>query len=683
MRIFSGIRASGAKTLGNYSGGFRQYAATQEQGEAFFCIVDLHSITTPFEPGELREATLDLAALLFATGLDPDRSTVFVQSHVTAHPEAAWLLSAVTSFGELRRMTQFKDRAAEQDFVSAGLFTYPVLMAGDILLYQTDLVPVGDDQRQHVELTRDIAERFNQRFGQTFVVPEVSIPEDGARIKNLQEPERLMSTTRGAPQGVVRIVDPPETIRKKFKTAVTDSGSDVRHDPKEKAGISNLIEIMTVATGELDSRDRGALRRPGLRAVQAGRGRGGRRAADPDPAALRGAARGRVTAQIDARRRCREGPRGFRTHARTDVRAHGLCPALSGIRFRTGVTNWTAGRRSFRFGSRTSETTREGSMKGRVRTLAVVLAVVGISAAAVLGATATHRPERDEADSSCRASAQRRLRGRRSAGYRHRVKHVVYLIFDNVHFLRDNPNVPSDLEQMPHLLNFIRGNGTLLTNDHTVLISHTGNGILTSLTGMYSDRHGQAVANSYRYFKNDGSGTTNSSSSFKYWTDLTDDVNTPADSTRTTTWSTADSGIAKNAPAPWVPYTRAGCDWGATALANVVLENTGTGPAGDMTKVFGSGSPEWNEAVASNAAPTGTAARNLAQTDFVGLAIHCAQNRSSICPGTRTRRPTRYPTSRAATTATRGSSAASTSTRRSARPTRRTARTRRPTGSPR
>jgi tryptophanyl-tRNA synthetase len=147
-------------------------------------------------------------------------------------------------------MTQFKDRAAEQDFVSAGLFTYPVLMAGDILLYQTDLVPVGDDQRQHVELTRDVAERFNQRFGETFVVPEVAIPEEGARIKNLQEPERLMSTTRGAPQGVVRLIDPPDTVRKKFKTAVTDSGTDVRHDPEQKAGISNLIEIMSVATGD-------------------------------------------------------------------------------------------------------------------------------------------------------------------------------------------------------------------------------------------------------------------------------------------------------------------------------------------------------------------------------------------------------------------------------------------------
>ena len=250
MRIFSGIRASGAKTLGNYSGGFRQYAATQEQGEAFFCIVDLHSITTPFEPNELHDATLDLAAMLFATGLDPDRSTVFVQSHVTAHPEAAWLLGSVTSFGELRRMTQFKDRAAEQEFVSAGLFNYPVLMAGDILLYQTDRVPIGDDQRQHVELTRNIAERFNQRFGETFTIPEGVYPDVGARIKNLQEPERLMSTTRGAPQGVVRIVDEPDVIRKKFKTAVTDSGTDVKHAPDDKPGISNLLEIMSVATGD-------------------------------------------------------------------------------------------------------------------------------------------------------------------------------------------------------------------------------------------------------------------------------------------------------------------------------------------------------------------------------------------------------------------------------------------------
>src|SRR5207248_6399857 len=249
-RVFSGIRASGDKTLGNYSGGYRQYVATQDEGEAFFCIVDLHSITTDFQPQELREYTLAGAAMLFATGLDPDRSTVFAQSHVVAHAEAAWLLSAVTSFGELRRMTQFKEKSEDQDFVSAGLFTYPVLMAGDILLYQTEIVPIGDDQRQHLELTRDVAERFNQRFGETFKVPEDVIPGEGARIKNLQEPERLMSTTRGAPQGVVRMIDPPDVLRKKFKTAVTDSGRDVRHDPTEKPGISNLIEIMSVATGD-------------------------------------------------------------------------------------------------------------------------------------------------------------------------------------------------------------------------------------------------------------------------------------------------------------------------------------------------------------------------------------------------------------------------------------------------
>jgi tryptophanyl-tRNA synthetase len=249
MRIFSGIRASGDKTLGNYSGGYRQYRGTQEQGEAFFCIVDLHSITTAYQPEGLHEATLAGAAMLFATGIDPERSTVFAQSHVAAHPEAAWLLSAVTSFGELRRMTQFKDKAAEQEFVSAGLFTYPVLMAGDILLYQTNLVPIGDDQRQQLELTRDIADRFNSRFGETFTVPEGVFPEEGARIKNLQEPERLMSTSAGNPQGVVRMVDPPDIVRQKFKTAVTDSGRDVIHDPAAKPGISNLLEIMAVATG--------------------------------------------------------------------------------------------------------------------------------------------------------------------------------------------------------------------------------------------------------------------------------------------------------------------------------------------------------------------------------------------------------------------------------------------------
>jgi tryptophanyl-tRNA synthetase len=248
VRIFSGIRASGDKTLGNYSGGFRQYVATQEQGDAFFCVVDSHSITTPFEPDVLRESTLSVAAWLFATGLDPERSTVFVQSHVPAHAEAAWLLGGVTSFGELRRMTQFKERAEEQEFVSAGLFNYPVLMAADILLYQTDIVPIGDDQRQHLELARDVAERFNARFGETFTVPQGVYPEVGARIMDLQDPETKMSTSYGTGSGLVYIDDEPEAIIKKIKRAQTDSGTDIVRAP-DKLGITNLIDIYSVARG--------------------------------------------------------------------------------------------------------------------------------------------------------------------------------------------------------------------------------------------------------------------------------------------------------------------------------------------------------------------------------------------------------------------------------------------------
>src|SRR4051812_15138691 len=253
MRIFSGIQPTGAKHFGNFSGGFRQYAATEQRaveagGDAFFCIVDLHSITVDYEPADLRERTLDLAAMLFATGLDAERSTVFAQSHVPAHAEAAWLLSSVTSYGQLGRMTQFKEKGERQSVVTAGLFTYPVLMAGDILLYQTDIVPIGDDQRQHLELARDVAERFNSRFGETFVVPRGVFPEVGARIMDLQEPTKKMSTTGGTEQGTIALMDEPDVIRKKFKSAVTDSGREVRR-ADDKPGVTNLIDIMSVATG--------------------------------------------------------------------------------------------------------------------------------------------------------------------------------------------------------------------------------------------------------------------------------------------------------------------------------------------------------------------------------------------------------------------------------------------------
>ncbi len=248
-RVFSGIQATGAKHIGNYIGAMRQYVSTQESGDAFFCIVDLHSITVEYDPHDLRERTLDLAALLYAVGLDPARSTLFLQSQVAAHAEAAWLLASVTSYGQLGRMTQFKEKGEGREFISAGLFTYPVLMAGDILLYKTDIVPVGDDQRQHIELARDVAERFNSRYGETFIVPRGVFPEVGARVMDLQVPSNKMSTTGGSQQGTVLVLDPPDVIRRKFRSALTDSGRDVRYAPDEKPGVSNLIEILSVSTG--------------------------------------------------------------------------------------------------------------------------------------------------------------------------------------------------------------------------------------------------------------------------------------------------------------------------------------------------------------------------------------------------------------------------------------------------
>jgi tryptophanyl-tRNA synthetase len=249
MRIFSGIQPTGEKHLGNYIGAIRQWVDGQEETDSIICIVDLHSITVAYDPDDLRESTLSLAALLIASGIDPDRCILFVQSHNPDHPEGAWLLAAVTSNGELRRMTQFKEKSESQEFVSVGLFTYPVLQAADILLYNTDAVPVGEDQRQHVELTRDVAERFNSRYGETLVVPKVVVPKLGAKIMDLQEPTKKMSTTGGTAQGTVQMLDPPETIRKKVKSAVTDSGREVRRG-EGKEGIENLISIMSVATGE-------------------------------------------------------------------------------------------------------------------------------------------------------------------------------------------------------------------------------------------------------------------------------------------------------------------------------------------------------------------------------------------------------------------------------------------------
>jgi tryptophanyl-tRNA synthetase len=249
MRIFSGIQPTGRKHLGNYIGAITQYVAGQDRGEAIYCVVDLHAITVAYEPAVLRESVYDTAATLLAAGLDPARCIFFRQSDVHEHTELTWLLSSVTAFGELNRMTQFKEKsAAQRELVSAGLFFYPELMAADVLAYGADEVPVGDDQRQHLELMRDVAERFNTRFGQTLVVPEARIPEVGARIMDLQFPERKMSTTGGSPQGTVYLLDEPKAVTKKIRSAVTDSGTEVVRAP-DKEGISNLIEILAAVRG--------------------------------------------------------------------------------------------------------------------------------------------------------------------------------------------------------------------------------------------------------------------------------------------------------------------------------------------------------------------------------------------------------------------------------------------------
>ncbi|HZA57843.1 MAG TPA: tryptophan--tRNA ligase [Solirubrobacterales bacterium] len=248
MKIFSGIQPTGKKHLGNYIGAIRQYVEGQEQGEpAIYCIVDLHAITVPWDPTVLRTNVHDTTAILIAAGLDPDRCILFRQSDVRQHTELCWLLSAVTAHGDLNRMHQFKDKSEKQrELVSAGLFFYPVLQAADVLAYKADTVPVGEDQRQHVELMREIARRFNDRFGETLVEPELRIPEVGARIMDLQHPQNKMATTGGSAQGTVYVLDEPAAINKKLRGAVTDSGSVVRRDGEGKEGIANLIEILSV-----------------------------------------------------------------------------------------------------------------------------------------------------------------------------------------------------------------------------------------------------------------------------------------------------------------------------------------------------------------------------------------------------------------------------------------------------
>jgi len=248
--VFSGIQPTGRKHLGNFIGAIRQYVEGQDRGDpAIFCIVDLHALSVAYDPTELRQRVYDTTAILLAAGLDPERCILFRQSDVREHAELTWMLSAVTSHGDLNRMHQFKEKSAkQQELVSAALFYYPVLMAADVLAYRATEVPVGDDQRQHVELMREIARRFNERFGETLVVPEMRIPEVGARIMDLQEPERKMSTTGATEGGTVYVLDEEKAIRKKLGSAVTDSGRDIVRSP-EKPGITNLIDILAAARG--------------------------------------------------------------------------------------------------------------------------------------------------------------------------------------------------------------------------------------------------------------------------------------------------------------------------------------------------------------------------------------------------------------------------------------------------
>jgi tryptophanyl-tRNA synthetase len=248
-RVLSGIQPTGDTHLGNYLGAIRNWVEDQHDHDAFFCVVDLHALTFPQDPGELRAKTLQMATMLLAAGLDPDVCTLFVQSHLPEHNQLGWIMECNAGIGELQRMTQFKEKSSRPGFVSTGVLTYPALQAADILLYDADRVPVGDDQRQHLELTRDLAIRFNARYGETFVVPAHVIPRAGARVMDLQVPTAKMSKSLDSPQGTVLVLDPPEVVMRKFKRAVTDSGTDVVYDPDDKPGVSNLLSILAAATG--------------------------------------------------------------------------------------------------------------------------------------------------------------------------------------------------------------------------------------------------------------------------------------------------------------------------------------------------------------------------------------------------------------------------------------------------
>ncbi|MHB8592907.1 MAG: tryptophan--tRNA ligase [Acidimicrobiales bacterium] len=248
-RVLSGVQSTGELHLGNYLGAFRHWVAGQDDNDAFYFVADLHAMTVDYEAPALARTTMELAVNLLAAGLEPERCTLFVQSHVPEHPRLAWIIECTATFGELRRMTQFKDKAGDNETVRAGLFTYPALMAADVLLYGAERVPVGDDQRQHLELTRDVATRFNNRFGEVFVVPEAAVPEVGARVMDLQKPTRKMSKSEDSPLGTVLMLDPPEEIDRKVRKAVTDAETEVRYDPPAKPGVSNLLELLGAATG--------------------------------------------------------------------------------------------------------------------------------------------------------------------------------------------------------------------------------------------------------------------------------------------------------------------------------------------------------------------------------------------------------------------------------------------------